>query len=181
MSKEEIVKSAIRYNDEVYTGFNHAECFKQINNPQVIMANIEEGFITSKGRFVDRKKASEIALNAGQLDYHTECLISEDLHLVWLNKQDQQLAELKAENERLKEENKVGDFWHSAYKEKQAEYDLLLYDFNKAQQQLKSNTHQVCEKIREKVNKADFNKIPQKVQQAIKFSICYEIDQIEKG
>lgn len=43
---------------------------------------VEEGFITSYGRFVDRKEAFEIAKNVGQInseEIHRECLISEDV------------------------------------------------------------------------------------------------------
>lgn len=54
-----------------------------------------------------------------------------------------QLAGLKVENERLKGETKVGEFWHLAYKEKQAEYDLLLYDFNQLNQQLKEKDAEI--------------------------------------
>lgn len=85
--KERIEKAAIKYKSKIYIGFDHGECFKQLNNPEITMAEIKQGFITSSGKFVDRKQATKIAIEAGQIDEYTakQCLISEDLHLNWLN------------------------------------------------------------------------------------------------
>lgn len=43
---------------------------------------VEEGFITSYGRYVDREEAYKIAKDVGQInseEIHRECLISEDV------------------------------------------------------------------------------------------------------
>ncbi|MGN0961799.1 MAG: hypothetical protein ACI4PF_06365 [Christensenellales bacterium] len=47
---EEIVKAAVRYKDEIYTGFDHGQCFIQL--PQGHKGSeIEQGFITNDGKF----------------------------------------------------------------------------------------------------------------------------------
>ena len=94
-----IVKACVRYNDRLYTGFDHGECFKKLNEDNTIPvhSDIEQGFVDSDGNFVDRKQAMIIAKESGQLAYETDkkTLISEDLHLDWLNKQAQRIAELE--------------------------------------------------------------------------------------
>ena len=94
-----IVKACVRYNDRLYTGFDHGECFKKLNEDNTILVHseIEQGFVDSDGNFVDRKQAMIIAKESGQLRYEPDkkTLISEDLHLDWLNKQDQRIAELE--------------------------------------------------------------------------------------
>ena len=94
-----IVKACVRYNDILYTGFDHGECFKKLNEDNTILVHseIEQGFVDSDGNFIDRKQAMIIAKENGQLAYETDrkTLISEDLHLDWLNKQAQRIAELE--------------------------------------------------------------------------------------
>ena len=98
MSKS-IVKACVRYNNRLYTGFDHGECFKKLNEDNTILvhSDIEQGFVDSDGNFVDRKQAMIIAKESGQLRYEPDkkTLISEDLHLDWLNKQAQRIAELE--------------------------------------------------------------------------------------
>lgn len=98
MSKS-IVKACVRYNDRLYTGFDHGECFKKLNEDNTILVHseIEQGFVDDDGNFVDRKQAMLIAKEAGQLRYEPskKTLISEDLHLDWLNQQDQRISELE--------------------------------------------------------------------------------------
>ena len=98
MSKS-IVKACVRYNDRLYTGFDHGECFRKLNedNTIIVHSEIEQGFVDSDGNFVDRRQAMIIAKESGQLTYENDkkTLISEDLHLNWLNQQDQRIAELE--------------------------------------------------------------------------------------
>lgn len=96
---KEIVKAAIKVNGNIYTGFDHGECFKQILHLTVNPKTLVEGFIDNEGSFVDRKQAMVIAKEAGQLRYETnkETLISEDLHLDWLNKQARLIEKLKGD------------------------------------------------------------------------------------
>lgn len=42
--------------------------------------NYENGFLTSRNRFVNRKEAREIAFKAGQVDKMADSLISEELY-----------------------------------------------------------------------------------------------------
>lgn len=100
---KEIVRAAIKVNDRLYIGFDHGECFKQIDEHTVNTGTLVEGFIDSDYNFVDRKQAMVTAKEAGQLRYETnkETLISEDLHLDWLNKQAKQIAELNDDYEDL--------------------------------------------------------------------------------
>ena len=102
-----IVKACVRYNDRLYTGFDHGECFRKLNedNTTPVHSKIEQGFVDSDGNFVDRKQAMIIAKESGQLAYKTDkkTLISEDLHLDWLNKQAQRIAELEDKWNKLRE------------------------------------------------------------------------------
>lgn len=94
---ETIVKAAIRVKYKIYTGFEHGECFKKLQEDGCSFSaeEIEQGFIDSKGNFVDRKQAMIIAKEAGQVgDLQKETLISEDLHLDWLRKQWQQIIKI---------------------------------------------------------------------------------------
>ena len=106
MSKS-IAKACVRYNDRLYTGFDHGECFRKLNedNTTPVHSKIEQGFVDSDGNFVDRKQAMIIAKESGQLAYKTDkkTLISEDLHLDWLNKQAQRIAELEDKWNKLRE------------------------------------------------------------------------------
>lgn len=97
MSKE-IVRAGVRYNNIVYDGFNHGECFKKLPT-EANMVNVEQGFITNDGEFVDREKAFTIARKAHQLEYDygiQKTLISEDIHINWLHKKDKTIADLEA-------------------------------------------------------------------------------------
>ena len=63
----------------VYCGYRHGSIFEQISDrtsPKV------SGFLTSDGRFVDRKEALSIAKIAGQVigDEHPTSLFSENLY-----------------------------------------------------------------------------------------------------
>lgn len=93
-----IIKAAIKFNNKIYIGFDHGECFKQMQKQDVKgYDNSGQGFITDNGTFVDRKQACEIARDAGQIAYDTnhQTLISEDLHLYWLNEQEKRIFELQ--------------------------------------------------------------------------------------
>ena len=105
--RKSIVKACVRYNNRLYTGFDHGECFKKLNEDNTIPvhSDIEQGFVDSDGNFVDRKQAMVIAKESGQLRYepNKKTLISEDLHLDWLNKQAQRIAELEDKWNKLRE------------------------------------------------------------------------------
>ena len=79
----------------------------------------------------------------------TETGVVGDNFVDLLNQQDKRIKELEEENKVLEGENKVGEFWHSAYKGKQLEYDMVyaeprgIYEKN---QQLKQ---QLAEKERQ--------------------------------
>lgn len=97
-----ITKAALKYDGKIYTGFNHGKCFVKLDkdNHIILSSRIEEGFITSEGDFVDRKEAMKIANEADQLQYsiahYKETLISEDLHIDWLIKQENEIRKLKS-------------------------------------------------------------------------------------
>lgn len=96
MNSKSIEKACIKYNNKLYTGFDHGECFKKLTEDNTIINKIEEGFVDNNGNFVDRKQAMIIAKEAGQLrfDLNKQTLISEDLYLDWLNKQKQQIIKM---------------------------------------------------------------------------------------
>lgn len=72
---EIIICSAIKVNDMIFRGHRHCHCFAAVNDKlswsrtreQIGKLHKEQGFITSKNRFVDRVEALEIATNSGQV------------------------------------------------------------------------------------------------------------------
>lgn len=72
----------------VICGRRHHNIFHDValmnsrNHDKVVALNntCEQGFLTSKNRWVDRKEAGEIALKAGQITKATPVLFSEDLY-----------------------------------------------------------------------------------------------------
>ncbi|MCF8339605.1 MAG: hypothetical protein K9I82_01390 [Chitinophagaceae bacterium] len=88
--KERIICAAIHNPEEkdmvgqplIYCGLRHAYILWQ--SKLVSRNSKHQGFLTSKGRFVDRKEALEIALDNNQVIDHSEIrgdnLYSEDLY-----------------------------------------------------------------------------------------------------
>ena len=80
----------------VFPGWRHADCFTLLNawmqglseEQKADIEDIQEaqlhgqnqGFLTSKGRYVNRREAAEIAFKAGQTETLRESLMSEDLY-----------------------------------------------------------------------------------------------------
>ena len=101
----EIIKSAIKYKDEIFTGYNHEECFvelfKKHDKSSINSKNIEQGFITSENEFVDRIQATIIAETSGQLTIDLKAgidpLTSEDMHITWLHEKDNKIADMEQE------------------------------------------------------------------------------------
>jgi len=79
MGMEFIRYAAIKVNTDIFTGKNHSVCLKKLKSAT------QQGFIAdqySGSRFVDRKEALEIAIEAGQtINKHSpkDRLLSEDL------------------------------------------------------------------------------------------------------
>ena len=67
----------------VVAGHRHCNCFvilKDIFKSREYIGKEVQGFLTSKGRFVDREMASVIAFNANQTEVERETLYSEDIY-----------------------------------------------------------------------------------------------------
>lgn len=61
-----IKSAALRSKDgKIYTGEYHGIIFQQ--EPKGILRNAEQGFITTDGKFVDRKEALKIAIENNQI------------------------------------------------------------------------------------------------------------------
>lgn len=67
----------------VFLGESHHDCFHQAGNTKARTSSKadDQGFVTSKGRYVNRVKAAEIAVRAGQVPKGTKVLCSEDLRV----------------------------------------------------------------------------------------------------
>lgn len=82
---EDIRHAAIRTKDNwIFIGKCHADCFHKAQNvgkEKELSNKVEDqGFVTSKGRFVDRKIAAKIALRSKQREKVTGMVLcSEDL------------------------------------------------------------------------------------------------------
>lgn len=71
----------------LYLGKSHAECFKIAGKfeDQMSSAARNQGFMTTRDRFVDRFEAAAIAFKAGQITNKVEILFSENL---WSPRED---------------------------------------------------------------------------------------------
>jgi hypothetical protein len=65
---EKIVLAAIKFKDVIWLGKRHNQIFEDIvKDTFIIPTRTEQGFLTSKCRFVTREEAKEIAFQAGQI------------------------------------------------------------------------------------------------------------------
>lgn len=88
---EKIASAALKYGGKLYEGLNHGFALENIlkENPSAGMKDIQDGFTTSKGRFVSREEAYDIADKAKQMGSdmkdvpdESKMLLSEDLNHV---------------------------------------------------------------------------------------------------
>ncbi len=79
----EVIKHAAfkAENGMIIIGKSHAECFLIAKNIGLEMSKnpLDQGFFTSKGRYVTRSDAAFVAIEAGQVRSGIEILFSEDL------------------------------------------------------------------------------------------------------
>jgi len=87
-STEYILCAAVKtvVNDEtiIISGYRHGDCFNIVQKlcPIKYISQMDQGFITSFGRFVDRVEAKQIAVQANQLIRESVFseLFSEDIY-----------------------------------------------------------------------------------------------------
>ena len=93
-NKEFILCSAIDYNDIIISGKRHGDCYKTLNLLRPDIKKEDEpgresqGFLTSNGRYVNRKEGWKIANKNNQIKFGKEVsdngddseLISENLY-----------------------------------------------------------------------------------------------------
>lgn len=67
--KEQIKAPALRYQGQVFAGVSHIEAIAKLKKvfPNVHLSYVEDGFVTTSGRFVDREEANNIAKENDQL------------------------------------------------------------------------------------------------------------------
>jgi hypothetical protein len=86
---ETVVAAAIRFKKKIYTGVTHAEAFEKLeeehpnlSDDEIIRSMDSDGFITSRGRYIDRNDAMMVAAMAEQIkdvDEERGYLVSEAL------------------------------------------------------------------------------------------------------
>jgi len=70
----------------VFCGYRHIQCMRSMTSISGIWAKkdligeYEQGFLTSKNRFVDRIEGAKIAFDANQINSQIHVLYSEDLY-----------------------------------------------------------------------------------------------------
>jgi len=78
-----MIKSpAIRKNGKIFIGYTHVQIMTN-NKISYIKDKFEEGFITDKDIFVNRREAAEIAYNCKQID--KEICELKSYHIKWGN------------------------------------------------------------------------------------------------
>jgi len=68
---ESIASAALKFGNQLYEGINHGDALDQIlkeHGHDITFNKIKDGFTTSKGRFVSREEAYDIAKNSHQID-----------------------------------------------------------------------------------------------------------------
>lgn len=68
-AQESIKAAALRYKGEIFTGPTHADavCVLEETYPDYRAREVEDGFVTSTGRYVDRDEALAIAQGKDQV------------------------------------------------------------------------------------------------------------------
>jgi hypothetical protein len=79
-SGEHIDIAAIQCGERTFTGGRHRDIVAQIQDTGLRSQPCIDGFMTSQGRFVDRKEAARIAYEAGQIPEPVAALHSEDIY-----------------------------------------------------------------------------------------------------
>jgi len=74
-----IKEAAIRKDGIVYTGRRHCYILRDVE-PFGFLKDGEQGFVTDKGDFVNRKEAAKIAYECEQIPSPKRILFSEDLY-----------------------------------------------------------------------------------------------------
>ena len=82
--KDKIVNAAMMHEGKMWTGRRHYEIIRDIvEGTGVSRAKGEQGFVTDKGKFVNRSEALKIAISSGQVEegktINRKHLFSEDL------------------------------------------------------------------------------------------------------
>jgi hypothetical protein len=78
---ERIEQAAIKMGSASWVGKRHSDCIKAMTDCGFKVGNWPQGFMTTHGRFVDRKEALKIAIAAGQVkNSKHNILFSEDLY-----------------------------------------------------------------------------------------------------
>lgn len=93
MEQEKIICAAVRLEDgKIFFGHRHPHCLEAMNDQlswlktrkEIASLAKEQGFMTTKARFVDREEALQIALAADQVlnkeQIRGKSLYSEDLY-----------------------------------------------------------------------------------------------------
>jgi hypothetical protein len=89
IAQEKILCSAIMYNETVIPGRRHSDCYEVLraltgiwkNDPR-LPGHDQQGFLTSEGRYVNRREAWAIAEAAGQILYGSDASDEEDNILI---------------------------------------------------------------------------------------------------
>ncbi len=81
VAQEKVESAAVCYNGKIYKASTHAMALLALGKEhrKFSLEEIQQGFITSKGRFVDREQAEVIAKNASQTSVEENELHSENL------------------------------------------------------------------------------------------------------
>lgn len=90
-NKEFILCAALNYNGTIISAARHSDCYnvlKELFADPVLPEREDQGFLTSKNRFVDRKEAWKIAKENNQIKFGLKAsdkgedsiLISENLY-----------------------------------------------------------------------------------------------------
>jgi hypothetical protein len=79
-SPERIVNAAMLHKGQIYTGKSHVLAMEQAEKQGIpgedLFLHGTDGFLTSTGRFVDRRQAVDIARQADQLKYNAPGILA---------------------------------------------------------------------------------------------------------
>lgn len=108
MSDKELIRhAAVKSVDGwIFFGKCHGDCFHKAHYIKIKLCTKadSQGFVTSKGRFVNRMEGAAIAFKSGQISKDTNILFSEDLWCLEIYDGKYDYSETEGYIERKKDE-----------------------------------------------------------------------------
>jgi hypothetical protein len=78
---EKIKKAAVYYNNKIYKGNRHIDIINTLKKNNNDISNYQLGYLTNKGKFINKDKVGGVVLSSGQFGYFQNFVFNEDLEI----------------------------------------------------------------------------------------------------